>query len=65
MDELAVDRPVWRRGVGTALLEGARDGGAEVVRLDTWAESPVFFPFYERMGYARRSIVFQKQLGRG
>jgi GNAT superfamily N-acetyltransferase len=66
VDALVVDRPVWRRGVGTALLGAAeawaRDRGAEVVRLDTYPESPVSVPFYERMGYAWRSIVFQKHL---
>src|SRR6266545_1519946 len=56
VDGLVVDRPVWRRGVGTALLKAetwARDRGAELVRLDTYAGSPVSVPFYERMGYAR------------
>jgi GNAT superfamily N-acetyltransferase len=66
VDAVVVDRPVWRRGAGTALLGAAeawaRDRGAEVVRLDTYAESPVSIPFYERMGYLRRSIVFQKRL---
>jgi hypothetical protein len=40
-----------------------RDRGAAVVRLDTYADSPVSVPFYERhMGYTRRAIVFQKPL---
>ena len=40
-----------------------RDRGAEMARLDTYAGSPVSVPFYEqRMGYQRRSIVFQKPL---
>jgi hypothetical protein len=31
--------------------------------LDTWADSPVSVPFWERrMGYSRRSIVFRKAL---
>jgi GNAT superfamily N-acetyltransferase len=67
IDALLVDRAVWREGAGTALLTAAeawgRDRGAEVVRLDTYAGSPVSVPFYERhMGYQRRSIVFQKPL---
>ena len=49
------------------LLEAAeswgRAHGAQVVRLDTYAQGPVSVPFYEQhMGYQRRSIVFQKQL---
>jgi GNAT superfamily N-acetyltransferase len=67
VDALLVDRDQWRHGAGTALLEAAeawgRDRGAQVARLDTYAHSPVSVPFYEdRMGYQRRSIVFQKQL---
>jgi GNAT superfamily N-acetyltransferase len=67
IDALLVDQAVWREGAGTALLTAAeawgRDLGAEVVRLDTYADSPVSVPFYEqRMGYHRRSIVFAKPL---
>lgn len=67
VDALIVDRGHWRHGAGTALLEAAeawgRDRGAQVARLDTYAHSPVSVPFYEdRMGYQRRSIVFQGQL---
>ncbi len=67
IDALLVDQAVWREGTGTALLTAAeawgRDRDAEVVRLDTYADSPVSVPFYERhMGYQRRSIVFQKWL---
>lgn len=67
VDALIVDRAYWRGGAGTALLEAAeawgRAQGARVVHLDTYAHSPVSVPFYEeRMGYRRRSIVFQKRL---
>jgi GNAT superfamily N-acetyltransferase len=67
VDALIVDQEHWRRGAGTALLKAAeawgRDRGAQVVRLETFAHSPVSVPFYEdRMGYQRRSIVFQKHL---
>jgi GNAT superfamily N-acetyltransferase len=67
VDALIVDQDHWRHGAGTALLEAAeawgRDQGAQVSRLDTFAHSPVSVPFYEdRMGYQRRSIIFQKQL---
>jgi GNAT superfamily N-acetyltransferase len=67
IDALMVDQAAWHQGVGTALLTAAeewgRDRGAQVVRLDTYADSPVSVPFYERhMGYRRRAIVFQKLL---
>jgi GNAT superfamily N-acetyltransferase len=67
VDSLVVDRDHWRGGAGTALLEAAeawgRAQGAQVVRLDTYAYSPVSVSFYEdHMGYGRRSIVFQKRL---
>jgi GNAT superfamily N-acetyltransferase len=67
IDALLVDQAAWHQGVGTALLTAAeawgRDRGADVVRLDTYADSPVSVPFYERhMGYRRRTIVFQKPL---
>lgn len=56
-----------RRGVATLLVERAEDWGREqgatVALLDTWADSPVSVPFWERrMGYRRRSILFRKQL---
>ena len=67
VDALIVEREQWRRGIGTLLLEAAeswgRAHGAQVARLDTYAQGPVAVPFYEQhMGYERRSIVFQKQL---
>jgi GNAT superfamily N-acetyltransferase len=67
VDALIVERDQWRRGIGTTLLEAAeswgRAHGAQVARLDTYAQGPVSVPFYEQhMGYQRRSIVFQKQL---
>jgi GNAT superfamily N-acetyltransferase len=67
IDALMVDQAVWHQGAGTALLTAAegwgRGRGAEVVRLDTYADSPVSVPFYERhMGYRRRAIVFGKPL---
>lgn len=56
-----------RQGIATLLVERAeawgRTKGATVSLLDTWAESPVSVPFWERrMGYRRRSIVFRKPL---
>ena len=57
-----------RSGVGTALMtaieEAGRDLGAAVVLLDTNLRSPLSVPFYEqRMGYARRAVIFRKRLG--
>jgi len=57
-----------RHGVGTALVEAAeawaRAHGATVATLETWIDSPLSVPFWEeRMGYARREIVFRKELG--
>ena len=67
IDALIVHRDHWRAGAGTALVEAAeewgRERGARVARLDTYIDSPVSVPFYEeRMGYERRSVVFQKNL---
>jgi GNAT superfamily N-acetyltransferase len=67
IDALMVDQAAWHQGVGTALLTAAeewgRGRGAQVVRLDTYADSPVSVPFYERhMGYRRRAVLFQKPL---
>jgi GNAT superfamily N-acetyltransferase len=68
IDVLIVDTPAWRHGAGTALMTAAeswgRDRGARAARLGTYAHSPVSVPFYEnRMGYERRAIIFQKNLG--
>ncbi len=67
VDSLIVHRDHWRHGAGSALLEAAESWGqakgAQVVRLTTYANSPVAVPFYEdHLGYQRRSIVFQKRL---
>ena len=67
IDALMVDQAAWHQGVGTALLTAAeawgRRRGAQVARLDTYYDSPVSVPFYERhMGYQRRAVVFQKSL---
>ncbi|NEA23530.1 GNAT family N-acetyltransferase [Actinomadura bangladeshensis] len=67
VNALAVQRSHWRSGVGTALMEAverwARERGAELLTLETFAASPVSVPFYEdRMGYERHAIVFAKRL---
>jgi GNAT superfamily N-acetyltransferase len=64
---LAVSAPYRRTGVGTALMLAAeawaRQHGALIVSLDTYAENPTSVPFYEsRMGYARRAVIFRKEL---
>ena len=67
IEVLVVRQEHWRHGAGAALLTAAetwgREHGARIVRLDTYAHSPVSVPFYERrMGYQRRAIVFEKPL---
>ncbi len=67
VEVLIVDGGHWRQGTGTALLDRAeswgREKGARIVRLGTYAHSPVAVPFYEEhAGYSRRSIIFQKEL---
>jgi GNAT superfamily N-acetyltransferase len=66
VDALAVAEAYRREGVGTRLMRAierwGRDRGAVRVMLDTHAGSPLSVPFYERMGYRRRSIVFEKRL---
>ena len=65
---LVVQQAYWRHGIGKHLIvaaeEWGRNGGARIAFLDTFIDSPVSIPFYERrMGYQRRSIRFQKLLG--
>ncbi len=67
VNNLAVDHSRWHAGIGTALMNAAeewgKERGAEVAGLDTYVESPVSVPFYEkRMGYSRYSIMFRKHL---
>ncbi|HEY3952025.1 MAG TPA: GNAT family N-acetyltransferase [Streptosporangiaceae bacterium] len=67
IEVLVVRQEHWRLGAGAALLTAAeewgRELGARMVRLDTYAHSPVSVPFYEqRMGYRRRAIIFEKPL---
>ena len=56
-----------RQGVATELVAAAerwgREQGAVVAVLDTFYDSPLSVPFWERrMGYRRRSIIFRKRL---
>jgi GNAT superfamily N-acetyltransferase len=63
---LAVHSRSWRRGVGRALVDAAeswaRERGAIVSRLETHLDSPVSLPFWESMGYRRRSVKLFKPL---
>ena len=57
-----------RRGLATRLVEAvearARDRGARAISAETFLDSPVSIPFWERrMGYRRRSVKFRKRLG--
>jgi GNAT superfamily N-acetyltransferase len=57
-----------RQGAGTKLVEAAeewgRRRGAVVSLCDTFIDSPLSVPFWERrMGYQRRAIIFRKRLG--
>jgi ribosomal protein S18 acetylase RimI-like enzyme len=56
-----------QRGIATKLVTTAedwgRDRGAVVATLDTWIESPLSIPFWERrMGYQRKNVIFRKPL---
>jgi GNAT superfamily N-acetyltransferase len=67
VDLLIVDRSRWREGIGTRLMEEierwGRERGAALARLDTFVQSRVSMPFYERhLGYRRRSVIFEKPL---
>jgi GNAT superfamily N-acetyltransferase len=67
VDLLVVEPESWRQGVGGLLLHSAEawalERDAAVVRLETYVDSPVSVPFYEkRMGYERRALIFEKPL---
>lgn len=56
-----------QQGLATALVEAAeewaRELGARAISAETYLESPVSIPFWERrMGYRRRSVKFTKRL---
>jgi len=70
VNALAVQRAHWRGGAGTELMTAverwARERGARLITLNTFADSPISVPFYERrMGYRRQQIVFAKEIGEG
>jgi GNAT superfamily N-acetyltransferase len=67
VDALGVEEAYRRRGVGARLMQAVegwgRDKGAVRSVLTTYHASPLSVPFYEqRMGYHRRSIVFEKRV---
>jgi GNAT superfamily N-acetyltransferase len=67
INAVGASRSHWRRGIATALVEAAeawgRERGATVALCDTWPESPVSLPFWERrMGYEQRSVRMRKRL---
>ncbi len=66
IDTLVVRRSHWRRGAGRALVESVEDWaeqlGGTLVKVGTYAHSPVAVAFYEAMGYGHRAIVFEKYL---
>jgi GNAT superfamily N-acetyltransferase len=56
-----------RSGVATSLVEAAeqwgREQGAAVAICDTYIDSPLSVPFWEkRMGYERRAVILRKRL---
>jgi len=64
---LCVLQDYWRRGIATALVEAAeawgRASGATIALCDTWPDSPVSMPFWQRrMNYESRSIRLRKRL---
>jgi GNAT superfamily N-acetyltransferase len=64
---LAVAERNRRAGVGSALMAAVerwgRERGAALISLDTNLRSPLSVSFYERIGYARHAVIFQKSLG--
>ncbi len=64
---LVVQEAHRREGIGRRLMEAveawARNRGAVVALLDTYIESYLSVPFYERrMGYRRKALQFRKML---
>jgi GNAT superfamily N-acetyltransferase len=64
---VGTDDAYRQRGIATKLVTTAEDWGrkrgAVVSTLDTWIESPLSMPFWERrMGYQRKNVIFRKPL---
>ena len=58
---LAVDPPLRRRGIGTALMaaaeEALRRAGCPKINLQVRASNAAVIAFYERMGFATETVV--------
>jgi GNAT superfamily N-acetyltransferase len=68
VDALVVTEDERRKGIGKALMDAverwAKERGATVAFVVSYAHSPTSVPFYEDgMGYARKTIGFWKRLG--
>jgi GNAT superfamily N-acetyltransferase len=64
---LIVQEAYRHQGIGTRLMEAvetwAHGKGAVIALLDTFVESPLSVPFYEKhMAYKRRVLRFRKEL---
>lgn len=67
IDAVAIREVHRRKGLGTRLMAAveawARSKGAQVALLDTYHQSYLSVPFYERhLGYQRRALRFSKSL---
>ena len=67
VEALGTANAFQRRGLATQLVEAVerwgRERGARAISAETYLESPVSIPFWERrMGYRRRSVKLTKRL---
>jgi GNAT superfamily N-acetyltransferase len=74
--QLAVEPSLWRRGIGSKVLDACEVGAMEMGALELWGSSPVgvrHFSFYKRKGYRvveyvswpgtdYQSVIFAKPL---
>ena len=66
IETLVVQRSQWRRGTGRTLVEAvedwAKEVGATLLKVGTYAGSSVAVAFYNALGYGHRAIIFEKYL---
>jgi GNAT superfamily N-acetyltransferase len=66
VNALLTARAYWRRGVGSALVAAVeawgKENGATVAVMDTYSESPVSVPFWQRLGYRTHALIMRKRL---